>query len=126
MHRNVEFVGSIAHPAVLDRLAAEVDVYVHPSREEACSMALAEALAIGIPAIGGRRSGGVPYSLDHGHAGVLVDLAPETLASAMLGLAADPANRDRLVARGRAYAREHFHVRGVADRYLSLYSALFG
>lgn len=126
MHRSVEFVGPIAHPAVLDRLATEVDVYVHPSREEACSMALAEALAIGVPAIGGRKSGGVPYSLDHGQAGVLVDVDPEGLAGAMLRLAGDPAERRRLVERGRAYAREHFHVRRVAEDYLSLYAALFG
>jgi glycosyltransferase involved in cell wall biosynthesis len=122
--RHVEFAGAIAHREVLRRLAGEVDVYVHPSREEACSMAIAEALACGLPVIGGKDSGGVPFSLDDGRAGLLVDLDPVPLANGMLRLATDDDERSRLATCGYDYAYRQFHIRDVATRYLALYRSM--
>ena len=68
--KGIEFVGQVGHGELLDRLAAEVDVLVHPALEEAQPMALIEAMALGIPVIAGRRSGGVPWTLDEGRAGM--------------------------------------------------------
>lgn len=121
----VEFVGQVPQAVAHARLADEVDVYVHPSLEEACSMALAEASALGLPSIGGRGSGGVPYSLDDGRAGLLVDVRdPAALADGMKLLLRDRALRESMGAAARSYARETFHVGAVAAAYLDVYASL--
>jgi glycosyltransferase involved in cell wall biosynthesis len=69
----ITFVGPLPHDGVLDALAA-TDILVHPSLEEACCMAIAEAQLAGVAVIGGAHSGGVPWQLGYGRAGSLVDM----------------------------------------------------
>jgi glycosyltransferase involved in cell wall biosynthesis len=58
---------------------------VHPSRWEACCMAIAEAMSLGLPVVGGRDSGGVGWQLDQGRAGILVDVTdPRDIARGIL------------------------------------------
>jgi glycosyltransferase involved in cell wall biosynthesis len=121
----VEFVGQIPQAVALQRLATEADVYVHPSLEEACSMALAEACAIGLPCIGGEKSGGVPFSLNGGSAGLLVSLTSvDELAGAMLRLTMDQRERVRIAAAGYEYARSRFRIESVVDEYLDVYARI--
>jgi L-malate glycosyltransferase len=123
LQRGVEFAGSLSHGDVVARLSNEVDVLVHPSMEEACSMVIVEASALGIPVVGGIRSGAVPWMLDDGRAGVLVDVASaERLAGGMLRLANDADFRWGLGENARRNALERFHIRRVADAYLSQYA----
>jgi glycosyltransferase involved in cell wall biosynthesis len=121
----VEFGGHRAYPLVMDRLATEADVLVHPSLVEAQPMALIEAMARGVPVIGGERSGGVPWTLGNGTAGVLVDVrSSDAVAAAMLELACSDSRRHELAARGRALVRERFHIEVVADAYERVYAEL--
>jgi glycosyltransferase involved in cell wall biosynthesis len=107
------------------RVGSEVDVLVHPSLVEAQPMALIEAMVRGIPVIGGESSGGVPWTLDHGRAGRLVDVrSPEAVAQAMLEFAADPELRQGYAERGLALARQRFHIVSVADAYQAVYAQL--
>ncbi len=123
----VEFAGHHPHDAALARLAAEVDVLVHPSREESLGMTLLEAGALSLPCIAGARSGAVAWTLARGEAGLLVDVdSPPALAEAMLRLAGDPALREALGQRARANTLERFHVRVVADAYLRAYAEVAG
>lgn len=123
--KGIEFVGQIGHGELLDRLATEVDVLVHPALEEAQPMALIEAMALGIPVIAGRRSGGVPWTLDEGRAGVLVDVTkPAEIAQAMLGLAEDAREREAWGAKGHRFAQQRFHIAAVADAWQAQYSEL--
>lgn len=86
----ITFCGMLAHEQLLASLASGTDVLVHPAREEAFCMAVAEAMALGIPVIGGARSGAIPELLEHGHTGLLADVSCErALAQAMLRLAGD-------------------------------------
>jgi len=59
---------STPHGDLLIKLAENIDVLVHPSLEEAHCMAVIEAMAMGMPVIGGRSSGGIPWTLAEGEA----------------------------------------------------------
>jgi L-malate glycosyltransferase len=121
----IEFIGQLPNAHVIDSLAGEVDVLVHPALEEAHPMPLIEAMSLGIPVIGGRDAGGVPWTLGDGKYGLLVDVrSPEQIAMAMLTLAQ---NRDfcrELGAAGRKFAKRHFHIENVADQYEHVYAKL--
>jgi glycosyltransferase involved in cell wall biosynthesis len=125
MEKGIEFVGQIQHKVLLDRLSTEVNVLVHPALEEAQPMALIEAMALGIPVIAGEAAGGVPWTLDDGRGGVLVDVRSATaVAKAMLQLASDPAESKRVGDAGRAIAIQRNHIASVADAYERIYSQL--
>lgn len=121
----ITFVGALSHATLLARLASEVDVLIHPSLEEAQPMVLIEAMALGIPVIAGRRSGGVPWTLDDGRAGLLVDVRnPESIAEGMRALLDDPPRRAALGLAGRALARKRFHIASIAAAYEPIYERL--
>lgn len=118
----VEFVGQVSHGELLRRLASEISILVHPALEEAQPMALIEAMALGIPVIAGRDSGGVPWTLDEGRAGVLVDVkSSDHIAQAMLSLATDRSQRLSWGHKGRQFAEQRFHIGAVADAWESQY-----
>lgn len=121
----VEFIGYKPYKKLMDMVAQEVDVLVHPSLEEAQSMVMTEVMAMGLPIIGGKYSGGVPWTLNQGRAGILVDVAnTNEVASAMLRLANNPEERQKLGQLGREFAESKFHIRIVADAYERVYQDL--
>lgn len=125
LEQSVEFAGAIPHPLLMERLSQEVDVLVHPALEEANPVSIIEAMALGIPVIGGDKSGGVPFTLEYGKAGVLVDVRdPERIADAMRRLAADHDGYERLARTAYASAHQRFHVTRVIDAYVELYHAI--
>ncbi|MFD5232372.1 glycosyltransferase family 4 protein [Streptomyces qaidamensis] len=112
----VEFAGQLPHAAMLDRLATEAHVLVHPSRLESFSMICAEAMGMGLPVVAGRRSGAVPWVV--GHAGLLVDIdRPDRIAEAMTALAREDERRVALGTAGRARVRAHFSLNDIARAY---------
>jgi glycosyltransferase involved in cell wall biosynthesis len=114
----VEFIGPTDRLLMLRRLSQEVDVLVHPSRVECFPMIVAEAMAIGLPIVAGARSGGVPWVLDGGRAGVLTDIGnPAELAAAMSALARDQERRALLAQAARARVSRHFQLHDVARAY---------
>lgn len=122
LQRGIEFAGHLPYDQLIERLCNEVDTLVHPALEEAQPMALIEPMAMGIPVIAGRNSGGVPWTLDNGNAGVLVDISqPEEIAEAMLKLANDSDERNRIGQLGQELARQRFHIDVVTDAYLQAY-----
>ena len=72
----IDFVGHVGRPA-LASLVASAWCLVHPSLEESFGNTLVEGMLLGTPVIGGRASGAVPWVLDHGRAGTLVDVMSE-------------------------------------------------
>lgn len=122
LHESVEFAGQLPYERLIERLCNEVDVLVHPALEEAQPMALIEPMAMGIPVIAGQNSGGVPWTLNNGKAGELVDITkPEEIARAMLCLANDTGERQRVGQAGLEQARQCFHIGVVTDAYLQAY-----
>ncbi len=122
IHHGIEFVGQIAYEELITRLSNEVDILVHPALEEAQPMSLIEAMAMGIPVIAGKYSGGVPWTLDNGNAGIMVDVSkPEEIANAMLDLVTDTDKRKQIGLAGLEQAKKSFHISVVTDAYLNAY-----
>jgi len=118
----VEFVGSKPTPDVRGILIGETDVFVHPAKEEAFCMAILEAMAVGLPIVAGRASGGVPNQLEYGKAGLLVDVSStREVMDGMLKLANDKSLAESL---GKyAYHRCHslFTTAAMTDAYEAAY-----
>jgi glycosyltransferase involved in cell wall biosynthesis len=115
----VEFLGRV-NPADVPDYLTSLDVFVHPSLEESFGMVIVEAMAAHIPVIGGASSGAVPWVLDNGAAGRLVDVRrPDALADAMESLL-DAGARHRLAVSGRRRA-DDFSMSVVAEQYVEEY-----
>jgi glycosyltransferase involved in cell wall biosynthesis len=118
---SVEFLGPVIRDE-LEPLFSEATVFVHASREESFGMSLGEAMAHGLPVIGGSQTGAVPWLLEHGRAGILVDTSqPARIAEAVSSLLQDESLRKSL---GEA-ARERVVSRFSASDVVSGYSAVF-
>lgn len=113
----VHFLGFRADVSELLRAA---DAYVTVSFYEACSLALLEAMASGLPIIAAKTVGG--SELLHHDAGIVLDRPDDVraLVGALKALLADPAKSHEMGARGREYA-EAYTWRAMADRYMQLF-----
>ncbi len=63
IRENIEFAGATRNNVLLSRISKEVDVFIHPALEEAFGIAVADAMAMGKPVIGGIGCGAVPWVL---------------------------------------------------------------
>jgi L-malate glycosyltransferase len=118
----VEFHGILSRESLAAVLARST-VFVHPSLEEACPMSILEAMNAGLPVVGGIRSGGVPWLLDDGRAGMLVDVErPADIADAVCGLLDDDAAAREIASRGRERIADCFSGDVVAHSYLEAYA----
>jgi glycosyltransferase involved in cell wall biosynthesis len=115
----VRFLGMIGD---MPGLMRSVDAFVFPSRYEAMSLVLLEAMAAGLPVITANSAGGAEIIADGGR--ILDD--PEdfkSLAVLMNELVLDENLRRGLGTRARAIA-EDYSWRRMATRYLELYESL--
>jgi glycosyltransferase involved in cell wall biosynthesis len=120
----MEFIGRVPYGQLLDGLAA-ADVLVHSSLEESFGMSIAEAMALGVPVIGGAHSGAVPWVVGEG--GILTDVTSATaIEQAMLELLDSPERYRAATLAARARAHTHFMADKVADAYETFYRQLAG
>lgn len=123
--KSIEFAGATPYEECMNRLSREVDVLVHPSIEEAQPMALNEALAIGIPVIGGLSSGGVPWTVGPGLTDLLVNInSPREMAEKMMLISSDWSSYQRFSSAAKELAQERYRIRATADHYISIYQSL--
>ena len=119
----IKFDGPLSHDTLMQRLAKDIDILVHPSLEESFGMPLIEAMAMGVPVIGGRDSGAVPWVLDQGRAGLLVDIrSSKAISNAMQSLADNPARQDELASTAQKTAQQRFSMDRITDMYEQLYA----
>ena len=115
----VTFTGEIP-PRDKGRLFAAADLFVMPSFTENFGLAIAEALAHGVPVVAGA---GTPWEgLVTRDAGLWVPNDPESLAGAITALAARPL--PELGARGRTWMEREFGWGRVAADMMALYERL--
>lgn len=119
---SVEFIGPVDHDMIPGQLA-EADVFAHVALEEAHPMSVGEAMQAGLPIIGGQRSGGVPWTLDEGRCGLLVDVTdPPTIARGILWLLSDTNFARKLGLAARDRAASAFGPDAVVRGYLAAYA----
>jgi glycosyltransferase involved in cell wall biosynthesis len=93
--RNIHFCGPFPFRDLQRRLQ-EMSILLHPAREESFGMAVAEAMALGLPVVAGNDSGAVPWLLDEGRAGFITDVRkPEKIAEALLRCVRETQDRKR-------------------------------
>jgi glycosyltransferase involved in cell wall biosynthesis len=103
------------------RLLAGMDILLAPSRREALSISIIEALSMGLPVIG-TRTGGIPEVVRHGENGLLVEKENrETLLKAISYLAAHPEVCHAYGFKGRQFFLQQFTAEKMVDHHLELY-----
>lgn len=118
LSEGVQFVGSVGR-SDLPELLASARLLAHPALEESFGMVLVEAMAVGIPVLGGQSSGAVPWVLEDG-AGVLVDVRdPGAIADGIVALITDEDHAAQTAARGNRRVRDHFTAAVTAERYVA-------
>jgi phosphatidyl-myo-inositol dimannoside synthase len=121
----VRFCASVTDDE-LPRYLALGDVFVFPSqsRLEGFGLAVAEAMAVGLPVVIADMPG-VREVIEPGQEGLLVEpLLATDLASKIRTLLDDPDLRRRMGAAGRRRAEERYGLPTVARQLLSLYADL--
>jgi glycosyltransferase involved in cell wall biosynthesis len=119
----VEFLGQIGR----DRLEQELgraSIVLLPSRQENAPMAIAEAMAAGVPVVTTNRCG-MPYMVHEGKSGFLVDPDDQGSIAQRLGeLLRDDELRPQMGACGREIALDRFHPEKVARRTRGVYASM--
>ena len=116
----VSFPGQASRERVLQALAA-CDVYVQPSRFDACSISVLEGMAAGKPVVATRVDGNPELVVD-GETGLLVDQTdPGQMAQALCSIAANPEQSRIWGRRGQERCRSMFSLESWVARTDSLY-----
>lgn len=122
VNTGVYFHGFTPQAQLHSFLSDSIDVLLHPSLTESHPMAVVEAMALGVPVLGGQASGGVPWTLDEGRAGALTDVRDAgRIASSLEELALHPAKRSLLARAGWEHAHRYFREETMVDAYLRAY-----
>jgi glycosyltransferase involved in cell wall biosynthesis len=117
----MSFLGKLGYSAVIDELRS-AHLLLHPAVEESFGMTVAEAMALGVPVVGGAKSGAVPWLLGEGQCGVLTDVTcPERIAEALESLLSDDLLYCACSQMGKQRARSMFGAERVAAQFESTY-----
>ncbi|MBN1121749.1 MAG: glycosyltransferase [Anaerolineae bacterium] len=107
-------------------LHAELDLFVLPSLNEGCPVALLEAMASGVACIATRIPGSQDI-IEHKKSGLLVPPGDvKQLAGAINALISAPGDRARLGAAGHARFRKHYTIEQEVALHEELYLELLG
>lgn len=121
LNENIAFRGPVPHQNILEQMRSSTAL-LHPSRWEACCMAIAESMSVGLPVIAGRHTDGVAWQLDDGRAGILADVTDvEDTAQGIVAMTSDRGRWNEMSAAARSRARQLFSVDRVTDQYIGLY-----
>lgn len=119
----IKMLGHINHEQLMEELA-KASVFLLPSRQENAPMAIAEAMAAGIPVITSNRCG-MPYMVQDGQTGYLVD--PESndqIMNCLIRLISSEQLCWKMGETARQVAVERFHPRAVALKTKAVYEEI--
>ncbi len=122
MRRNFIFTG---YREDIPRLLSVMDVFVHPSgMREGLPLAVAEAMACGIPVVAGD-VGGTSEIVKHGETGLLVPPGDiHALADSIVFLVENPEKARRMGMKGRKSVEERFSSGLMVNKIENLYDRL--
>ena len=124
LNHSINWHGYLDRAGVRELLSS-ADVLVHPSLEESFGLTFLEAMAFGIPVIGGSKSGAVPWIVKN--AGLLINVKSSTqIAESIIRLLKDSDLRQELSANGQNRIKEEFRAEKVAFQYAMLYKKVLG
>lgn len=119
----VELLGHIDHGRLMDELG-KATVFLLPSRQENSPMAIAEAMAAGLPVIASDRCG-MPFMVTENETGFLIEPEDtEQIAERLTRLLNDPAAARQMGQAGRRIAEQRFAPRMVAEQTRAVYQEL--
>ncbi len=123
LEEHVELVGNLKVDEV-ERELARASCLVLPSFQETAPLAIAEAMASGVPVVASRRFG-IPHMVEDGKTGLLCDPdSPESIASALVRVLGDDELRRSMSVEGRRVARSRFEPTAIAERTRGVYESL--
>jgi glycosyltransferase involved in cell wall biosynthesis len=122
--RSVTWRGPVSR-ATLYSYYDDATVLVHPSKEESFGLTIVEAMSLGVPVVAGASSGAVPWLLDGGRSGRLVDVGSvESIATGILAVIQDPSLAQQYVAAARLRLAKDFSADSVVRTYLREYKRI--
>lgn len=118
----IRFIGRVPWQELGQHLESAT-LFAHTSLDENHCLAVCEAMAYGVPVLAGAKAGGLPWTLDHGRAGLLVDVRePAAIGRGILSLLRDPARREELGTAGRRRVLTEWSRDRVTQAYLDWYA----
>ena len=118
---SVRLPGSSADPGPSLR---DSDLFVLPSLEEGMSIALLEAMAMGLPAVASAIPGNLGLMDDGVHGRLFTSGDPSSLSRAILDQWADPDRASAMAASARRRVVGNYSIAAVARRHLDLFGRL--
>ena len=114
----IELLGYKTQPEIKALLSNDIDVFCSPTLEESFGQVFLEAMAYGVPCIGGEKSGAVPWVLGDG--GIVCDVTrPEKLADCIERVMENWELRKKLCEGGVRRVRDMFAIDKTVDKYES-------
>lgn len=118
--QNVFFHGQVDHKSLENEIKT-AHLMLHPSLEESFGVVLIEAMAYGVPAIGGLHSGAVPWVLNNEQ--LVVDVnSIKAMANKMIAILTNNEIYKQVSINGYLNVKERFSSTSVVNQYLSYYN----
>jgi len=122
LNKDIEFKGRLK-PDELERLYRTSTMLVHTSREESFGLILIEAMKNGCPIVAGKKSGAVPWVLENGKSGLLVDVESVEDVATGIEKMMDKSLREQYIESGYRRVRD-FDEQKVLPMYMQLYESM--
>lgn len=125
LNEGVVFLGDRQFKEVI-QLVKSAKVLLHTSREESFGNVVLEAMVVGTPVVGGKKSGNIPYLLAAGKAGLLCDVnVPGDIAASVNKILSNNTYAGQLREYARAYAKDNFSEEATVNQYVKMYLKVF-
>lgn len=119
---NVNFWGYMEYDKLMRKIT-NYDIMLHPSLEESFGNTLLESMILGIPVVAGYKSGAVPWILNYGKNGILVDVSnPQDIVLGLKKIINDHDLYSKLSEEGIKYIEQNFSCENIAQRYVDLFN----
>jgi len=119
---NINYYGPMPHNELLVELK-KAHLLIHPALEESFGVVLIEAMAYGVPVIGGKNSGAVPWVVNDKR--LLVDVTkPELIKQKIITLINEPILYQQISIQAYNNVVSRFASKLVTDAYINYYQEI--